>query len=71
MAYDRFLVFNIGESELKEELVNMDIPTNDDLSSLILRSYYRHLINQKINAETKIKKIQNYYFKQTSLKLVF
>jgi len=61
--YDRFLGFNIGDSELREELLEMGVPSNDDMSGLILRSYYRHLTNQEINVETQIKEIQNYYFK--------
>jgi len=60
--YDRFLGFNIGDSDLREQLLEMGIPTNDDMSSLILRTYYRHLTNQDLKVEEQIIDIQNYYF---------
>jgi hypothetical protein len=65
--YDRFLGFNIGDSELREELFEMGVPTNDDMSGLILRSYYRHLTNQEINVEQQINDIQKYYLKINKL----
>ncbi len=59
--YDRFLGFNIGDSDLKEQLIEMGIPTNDDMSGLILRTYYRHLTKQELKVEQQIIEIQNYY----------
>ncbi len=59
--YDRFLGFNIGDSDLKEQLFAMGIPTNDDMSSFILRTYYRHLTKQELKVEQQIIEIQNYY----------
>ncbi len=59
--YDRFFGFNIGDSDLKEQLIEMGIPTNDDMSGLILRTYYRHLTKQELKVEQQIIEIQNYY----------
>ncbi len=59
--YDRFLVFFVSDSDLKEQLFEMGIPTNDDMSALILRTYYRHLTKQELNIEQQIFEIQNYY----------
>ncbi len=59
--YDRILGFNIGDSDLKEQLLEMGIPSNDDMSSLILRTYYRHLNNKDLKVDQQIIDIQNYY----------
>jgi hypothetical protein len=64
--YDRFLGFNIGDSELREELFKMGVPANDDMSGLILRSYYRHLTNQELNIDQQIIEIQEFYIKQNN-----
>lgn len=59
--YNRSLDFNTGESELRKSLDTLGLPSNDDMSSLILRSYYRHLTNQEINLKQQIKDIYQFY----------
>ena len=63
--YDRsffgFLGFAPSESSLRKELVSRGLPSNDDMSALILRSYYRHLLNQDLQVEQQIEDTRQYY----------
>ncbi|GIK59499.1 MAG: hypothetical protein HND39_06675 [Ignavibacteriota bacterium] len=65
--YDRVLGYSIGDSDLREELLEMGVPSNDDMSGLILRSYYRHLTNQDLNIDQQIIEIQRFYIEREKI----
>ena len=65
--YDRVLGYSIGDSDLREELLEMGVPSNDDMSGLILRSYYRHLTNQNLNVDQQIIEIQRFYIEREKI----
>lgn len=65
--YDRVLGFSIGDSDLREELLEMGVPSNDDMSGLILRTYYRHLTNQELNIDQQIIEIQKFYIEREKI----
>ncbi len=60
--YDRyFLKLIVQGSGLRKELVAKGLPTNDDMSVLILRSYYRKLKGHDLAVEQQIKDIYQFY----------
>jgi hypothetical protein len=60
--YDRyFLKLIVQESDLKKELIAKGLPTNDDMSSLILRSYHRKLKGQDLGVKQQINNAQQFY----------
>ena len=60
--YDRyFFKLIVQESDLRKELVVKGLPTNDDMSGLILRSYYRRLKGQDLAVDQQIKDVHQLY----------
>ena len=62
--YNRVLGYSIGDSDLRKELLEMGIPSNDDMSGLILRSYYRHLTKQELKIDQQIIEIKKFYLER-------
>lgn len=59
--YKRLAGFSVGESELRKDLESKGLFTNDDMSGIILRSYYRKLNNQNIDFEQQVADIHQWY----------
>lgn len=60
--YNRyFFKLIVQESDLRQELVAKGLPTNDDMSGLILRSYYRKLKGQDLAVDQQIKDVHQFY----------
>lgn len=60
--YDRyFFKLIVMKSDLRKELIGKGLPTNDDMSGLILRSYYRKLTGQDSAVEQQIKDVHQFY----------
>jgi hypothetical protein len=60
--YDRnFFRLIVTESPLRKELAAKGLPTNDDMSLFLLRSYYRKLTGQDLATEQQIKDVHQYY----------
>jgi hypothetical protein len=60
--YDRYLFSLIVlRSELRDTLTNLGLFHNDDMSGLILRSFYRYLTDQELDVKGQIKETQQYW----------
>jgi hypothetical protein len=60
--YDRYLFgLIVIKSNLRKELSSKGLFSNDDMSSVILCSYYRKLKNLEINLDQQIKDIHQWY----------
>ena len=59
--YKRFLGFNLGDSDLRKNLISKGLFTNDDMSAVILTSFYRHIKKEDLNVEQQIRDIHQYY----------
>jgi len=57
--YNRYLFgLIVTKSELRNDLASKGLFHNDDMSGIILRSYYRHLHNQDLKVEEQIEYYQ-------------
>ena len=60
--YNRYLFgLIVTDSDLKKDLESKGLFTNDDMSSVILQSFYRKLTNKKILLEQQIEDIYQWY----------
>lgn len=60
--YDRYLFgLIVTKSDLRKDLVSKGLFHNDDMSSLILRSFHRQLNHIDINLDQQIKDIQQWH----------
>ena len=61
---NRFLGFPLGDSKLKKYLISIGLPSNDDMSMVILTSYHRHLNEKDLQIEEQIREVHLFYLKQ-------
>lgn len=54
------------QSSLRKNLYSIGILKNDDMSELILRSYYRQLMGEELRIGEQIKVYQGYYFQSSN-----
>lgn len=56
-----------SDSELKEYFKNLGLSHPDDMSGLILKSFYRHLNNLPLEIEAQVQSYKDYWDKINSL----
>ena len=67
--YDRYLFgLIVVKSDLRKDLSAKGLFTNDDMSGVILCSYYRKLNNQDINLDQQIKDVHQWYINMNNPK---
>lgn len=60
--YNRYLFgLIVTKSDLRKDLTTKGLDSNDDMSSVILRSFHRQLNNVDINLDQQIKEIHQWY----------
>ena len=60
--YNRYLFgLIVTQSDLRKDLQSKKLFNNDDMSSLILRSFYRKLQNKDLQVDQQIKEIHQFY----------